>query len=192
MTKKDQPKLSNKEIQERKNRNWTIIVTISTLISTILITYLSDILLANTPLLLSFLILIFIIAFGVVSDVVGVAVTAVSPKPFNSMAAQKVFGAKMAVKLIKSAPRFSNICNDVIGDICGIVSGALGVSISAQFLQYFPTVNAVLLSLIMSGCIASLTVGGKALGKNFALNNSTEIIKFVAVLFEHVNNIFHR
>ncbi len=178
--KKKEVKKSKKEIAEQKNKRWILIVTIATFFSTILITYISDTLLAHTPLLISFIILFVIIIFGVLSDIVGVAITAVSPKPFNSMASQKVFGAKTAVKLIKSAPRFSNICNDVVGDICGIVSGATGVAITTQFLAYFPFVNAVALTLIMSGCIAALTVGGKAIGKDYAIKNSVKIITFVS------------
>ena len=141
------------------------------------ITYISDTLLANAGLLISFLILFMIIAFGIIADVIGVAVTAVNLDPFNAMAAKKIKGARTAVSLVKNAPRVSNVCNDVIGDICGIVSGAASVTIAAQLLALYPIINATVLSLVMSACVACLTVGGKALGKDIAMKNSTKIIQ---------------
>lgn len=182
--------LTKKQIQEKQHKQWVIIVTIATFFSTMLITYISDTLLSHTTLFVSFLILIFIIVFGVLSDVVGVAITAVSPQPFNAMAAKKVAGAKTAVALIRNAPRFSNICNDVLGDICGIVSGATGVSIVAQLSSYYPMWNTVILSLVMSGCIAAFTVGGKAIGKEVAMKKSVSIIFFVSRILSSFKRIF--
>lgn len=46
------------------------------------------------------------------------------PKPFHSMAAHREKGAKEALMLLRSASRVSSVCNDVVGDICGIVSGS--------------------------------------------------------------------
>lgn len=184
-------KALKKKLEEKRKKKWLYIVTISTFFSTIFITYISDVLLSYTPLLLSFVILVVIIVFGVGSDIVGVAITAASIKPFNSMAAQKVFGAKTAVKIVQNAPKYSNICSDVIGDICGIVSGATGVAITTQFLLYFPTINAVVLSLCMSGFIAAFTVGGKALGKEYAVKNSIKIITLVSKVIATFNKIFH-
>lgn len=187
-TKKD--KINKKEQAEKQQKKWVALVTFGTFLSTIFITYISDVLLSNSPLLISFLILIAIIIFGVLSDMVGVAITAVSPEPFNAMAARKVYGAKTAVGLIRNAARFSNICNDVVGDICGIVSGATGVAITAQLTEYYSTFNTVVLSLIMSGFIAAFTVGGKAIGKEFALKNSVDIIFFVAKIISSFKRIF--
>lgn len=172
-TKKNTTK---KALKERKHRRWVVGVTVATFFSTMVVTYISDTLLANTGLLVSFIILFMIIAFGIMSDIVGVAVTAVNIEPFNAMAAKKIKGAKTAVMMVKNAPRVSNVCNDVIGDVCGIVSGATGVSIAAQLLNFYPLLNTVILSLVMSGCIACLTVGGKALGKDLAMKNGTTII----------------
>lgn len=177
---KEKGRLTKKEQNERKHRRWVVLVSISTFFSTMIVTYISDSLLAHTGLLLSFLILAVIIVFGIGADVVGVAVTAVNIEPFNAMAARKIKGAKTSVSLVKNAPRVSNVCNDVIGDICGIVSGATSVSITAQLLSIYPLINAALLSLIMSGCVACLTVGGKALGKEFAMKNATQIISVMA------------
>ncbi|MGI6109133.1 MAG: hypothetical protein ACOYB8_04730 [Eubacteriaceae bacterium] len=182
--------LTKKEKEEKKHKHWVAIVTVSTFFSTMLITYISDTLLASTTLLVSFIILIVIIAFGVLSDVVGVALTAANPQPFNAMAAKKIPGARTAVKMIRNAPRLSNVCNDVIGDICGIVSGATGVAIAAQLFTFFPAVKAGLISLIMSGCIAAITVGGKAIGKDLAMKNYVQIVTAFARSTAAVKGIF--
>ena len=63
------------------------------------------------------------IGLGIVFDIVGVAVTAADPRPFHSMAAHREKGAKEALFLLRNASRVSSVCNDVVGDICGIVSG---------------------------------------------------------------------
>ncbi len=189
--KKDKNKnLTKKEINERNHRRWVIGVTIGTFCSTLLVTWISDALLANTTLLLSFLILAGIILFGIVADVIGVAVTAVNIDPFNAMAAKKIKGAKTAVRFVKNAAKVSNLCNDVIGDICGIVSGATSVSIAAQLLDAYPFIDAAILSLIMSACVACLTVGGKALGKNFAMNNGTKIVHAFSVAAATIKGLF--
>ena len=39
-------------------------------------------------------------------------------------------GAKTAVKLIRNSSIVANICADVIGDICGVLSGAKSIIIA--------------------------------------------------------------
>ncbi|MEG0310851.1 MAG: hypothetical protein RR604_08125, partial [Eubacterium sp.] len=154
--------LSKKQINDRKHRKWVAGVTVGTFFSTMLITYISDTLLGNTGLIVSFIILFAIIGFGVMADIVGVAVTAVNIEPFNAMAAKKIKGAKTSVVFVKNAPRVSNLCNDVIGDICGIVSGATSVSIVMQLVEHYPVLQTAVMTLVLSACVACLTVGGKA------------------------------
>lgn len=45
-------------------------------------------------------------------------------KPFHSLAARKVKGARESISVIRHAPQLANLCCDVIGDIAGIISGA--------------------------------------------------------------------
>ncbi len=189
--KKDKGKgMSKKELEEKKHRRWVVLVTIATFFSTIIITYLSDTALANANLFWSLVILVFIIFFGITSDIIGVAITAVSPQPFNAMAAKKIPGARTAVNMIRNAPRMSNVLNDVIGDVCGIVSGATGVSISAQLIALMPTVNAVIISLVLSGCVAAITVGGKAIGKDLAMKHSVKIVFMFARVSQSFKALF--
>jgi len=76
--------------------------------------------------LLPLSIIFIIILIGVIFDIVGIAVASTPETPFLSMSSKKIKGAKQALNLIKNADIVSNFCNDVVGDICGIVSGAAG------------------------------------------------------------------
>ena len=133
------------------------------------------------------LILLLFIALGILFDIIGVAVTAANPKPFNSMAAHRVKGAKEALYLIRNAEKVASFCNDVVGDICGIVSGATGAVIVAR-LQKGLNLESVLISVGVTALISGATIGGKALGKPFAMNQSKRVVH-LAGRFLH---LFHR
>lgn len=115
---------------------------------------------------------------NILFDVIGVAVTSADETPFHSMAARKVPGAQDAIRLLRNAERVSSICNDVVGDICGVVSGSASATISVQLLTHFEFSWPTVVSLLMSALVAGLTVGGKAIGKTFAVNSSTAIVHF--------------
>ena len=110
-------------------------------------------------LLLALLILALFIGLGILFDIIGVAVTAADPRPFHSMAAHKEKGAKEALKLLRNADRVSSVCNDVVGDICGIVSGATGAVIVAR-LQKGLDLESVLSSVGVTALISGATIGG--------------------------------
>ena len=118
---------------------------------------------------------------------VGMAVTAADPKPFHAMASHKEKGAKEALMLLRNASRVSSVCNDVVGDICGIVSGATGAVIVTQ-LQKVLSLRSVLFSVGVTALISGLTIGGKALGKTVAIKKSTKVV-YWAGRFLH---LFHR
>ena len=127
------------------------------------------------------------IGLGIVFDIIGVAVTAADPRPFHSMAAHREKGAKEALFLLRNASRVSSVCNDVVGDICGIVSGATG-AVLVTLLQRAAGTGSIILSVGVTALISGLTIGGKALGKSFAMNNCTDVV-FAAGRFLAV---FHR
>ena len=103
------------------------------------------------------------------------AVATADEKPFHSMAARKVTGASDAIKLLRNAERVSSICNDVVGDICGIVSGATGAVIVTQ-IQNGLNVQSVLISVGVTAIVSGMTIGGKAMGKPFAIRKSTRVV----------------
>lgn len=148
---------------------WTIMISGT-------VSFFSDLLLRNVNILVAFVILIFIIFIGIAFDIIGVAVTAGQEMPFHAMASKKIKGAKIAINMIRNADKVSSFCNDVIGDVCGIVSGSVGAIICAKIVFQGPRIKNVLSTAIIGALIASLTVAGKAVGKNYAINNSNEII----------------
>ena len=104
-----------------------------------------------------------------------IAITVADIQTFNSMAAKQVKGAKLAIKLIKNSEKASSFCNDVIGDICGIISGSAGVALASIIASRF-NFNLLVVSLLITATIAALTIGGKATGKATAINKSTFIL----------------
>lgn len=138
--------------------------------------------LSGSGLAVSFVVLLAIVFLGVIFDIIGVAVTAADEKPFHSMAAKKMPEAVVAIRMLRRAERVSSFCNDVVGDICGVVSGSASAVIAARAVVGMQPLWARLLQLLMSAFVAGLTVGGKAFGKSVAMNNSTAIIHTAAKL----------
>lgn len=168
--------------ERRKNIKWVITIFLVTIVVSGLISLISDEVMAGSGMAVAFVILFAIILIGILFDVVGVAVTSADESPFHSMAARKVPGAQEAIRLLRKAERVSSICNDVIGDICGVVSGAAAATITGQLIRNFDFTWPKIISLVMSAMVAGFTVGGKAIGKGFAVNSSTEIVYYVGKL----------
>ena len=165
---------------DKIRRRWVIFITIFAFLLSVFMSTFSDILLRKSNNAVAFIVLIAIIFIGILFDIIGVAVTVTDEKPFHSMAASKVKGAKSSLMLIRNASRVSNVCNDVIGDICGIISGSSAAFIVTQVdFSDVGFMSAAVFSVILSGIVASLTIGGKAFGKEIAINNSKEIISMI-------------
>ena len=125
------------------------------------------------------------ILFGILFDIIGIAVTAASETPFHSMAAHREKGAAESLRLIKNADKVSSICNDVVGDIVGIISGATGALIAERLMNGL-NAESLLFPLLITAAVTGLTVGGKAAGKAFAFNNSTGIVLRVGKLIHFI------
>lgn len=179
MSKSD-PDASRKE--RNKTIRWVVTIFLITILVSGVITLISDEIMAHSSMVVAFMILLVIVLIGIIFDVVGVAVTSADEKPFHSMAARKVPGSIEAIRLLRNAERVSSICNDVVGDICGVVSGSASATIAVQVLSSFAFEWPQMVSLLMSAFVAGLTVGGKAIGKTFAINSCTQIISLVGRL----------
>lgn len=192
MSKSD-PAASKKE--RNKTIRWVVTIFLVTILISGTISFVSDWIMEISTTVVAFLILLAIVLIGIIFDVIGVAVTSADEKPFHSMAARKVPGGLEAIRLLRNAERVSSICNDVVGDICGVVSGSASATIAAQILQNFEFTWPQLISLLMSALVAGLTVGGKAVGKTFAINSCTQIISFVGkciYLLRHIPGLFKK
>lgn len=142
--------------------------------------FLSNEILSGSSMGVSFVVLLAIVFLGIIFDIVGVSVTAADEKPFHSMASKRVPEAATALRLLRRAERVSSFCNDVVGDICGVISGSASAVIAARAVVNMEPGVAQLVQLLMSAVVAALTVGGKAFGKSIAMNNSTMIIHAAA------------
>ena len=169
------------------NTAWVGLITVISFALSVVMSYISNEALASAGTILSFAVLLLFIALGIVFDMIGVASTSATEKEFHSMAAHRVRGAREAVWMVRNAEKVSSICNDVVGDICGIVSGATGAVIVSQLQRAFNT-RTVLISVGVTALISGLTIGGKALSKTFAMKQSTRVV-YWAGRFLHV---FHR
>ena len=175
--------------ERNKTIRWVVTIFFVTILVSGTISFTSDSIIANSTMLVAFIILFAIILIGIIFDVIGVAVTSADEKPFHSMAARKVPGAQESIRLLRNAERVSSICNDVVGDICGVVSGSASATIAAQILRNFEFNSESIISLVMSALVAGLTVGGKAIGKTFAMNSCTKIVHGVGKIvwvFHHL------
>ena len=161
---------------------WIITIFVITVCISAVMSLISTNLLANATLGVSFVILISIIA-------IGVAVTAADEKPFHSMASRKVPEAGEALKLIRNAGRVSSFCNDVIGDICGVISGSASATIAVRVWSMHPGMQELAITLSMSALAAGLTVGGKACGKSFAIGSSTTVVRTAATILHFFHTI---
>ena len=166
-------------MKNKTDFKWVLIVTILAFIISIIMTLFSTIMLENVSLLVAILITFLFILLGIVFDIVGVAVTSGDAVAFHSMSSRKVKGGKIGVKLMKNTSKVSSVCCDVIGDVCGIISGTSGVVIVSLIIK-LTDVNELIISLLVTGLISALTIGGKALGKGFAVNKSKVIVTGVS------------
>jgi len=157
------------------NTIWILEITLIAFVVSLVLSLFSDIVISNTTAIVSLVVLVVFILLGIIFDMIGVAVTVADEKVFNSMAAKKIRGAKTALKFIKNKSKMSSFCNDVIGDICGILSGSAGVTIAIALSNKL-SISQVITNLIITSLIAALTIGGKALGKSFAINKSNRIL----------------
>ncbi len=175
---------------KKSNTSWVVGVFLVTILVSGTITFSSNFLMEASGIVVACLVLLFIVLLGIIFDVVGVAVASAEERPFHSMAAKKVPGGVEAIRLLRNADRVSSICNDVIGDICGVVSGAAAATITARILVNFQGLPEQFISLLLSALVAGLTVGGKAIGKSVAIHSCTSIVFTTAKIIHWFSSIF--
>jgi len=166
---------------EKSSGKWAVQVFFIAVVLSAVLSFASDQALDGAGVAVAFAVLLLFILLGICFDIIGVAVTAADVKPFHSMAAHKTPGAKEALGLIRKADKVSSFCNDVVGDICGIISGSTAAVIVTQVQGAFglPAMATMMVSLLVTALTSGLTIGGKALGKSFAIAKSTAVLQLV-------------
>ena len=177
--KTDLKTIANKANKKKQQKWWVwpVKILVITLFLSLSFSVLSDLLMSNVGIAVSLIVVLFLLVVGIVSDMIGVATTACQIEPFAAMRSRKVRGAKIAMSLVKNAEKVSSICNDVIGDICGILSGAAGAAITVKFISDGMGQSIqILIAGAVSAVIAGLTIFGKAMFKKYAIDNCTKIV----------------
>ncbi len=178
----DNPRSEKKnKSKSARSGSWVVRVFLLSVSISALLSFLSEIVLEQTGFIIAVVVMMCFVGLGIVFDIIGVAVTAADTKPFFSMASHRTKGAKEAIWLINNANKVSSICNDVVGDICGIVSGTTGAVIVLEIQQKFG-LRALFVSIVVTALISGLTIGGKAIGKEIAMKKSKQVVYFVAKL----------
>ena len=168
--------------QPKKKRNlWSVKITVVSFFVSAFISFLSELTTDVEHIIVTILLLFFLILCSILFDGIGVASTSCDMTPFVSMASRKVYGAKTALWLVKNNEKVSNVCNDVIGDIFGIVSGACSAAITLKIIDSIAVDwQEKLITVAIAGVVSAVTIGGKAILKNIAIKNSKEFIMFIA------------
>jgi hypothetical protein len=182
---KTKVKFKNNYSNKKINIMWIVTITIVTLIMAVILGYISLIFMDKVSLPGAIIIVLLIVLLGIFFDLLGIAVTAAEEKPFHSMAASKVKGSKESIIIIRNASIVANFFNDVIGDISGIISGSAVAAILVKINTNI-SVESTMISIIITGVLAAITVGGKAIGKEIALRHSNLIVYRLGVIYSLV------
>ena len=179
---KEEKKKSNKEGHSKYK--WYITAFALTFFLSLLFSFISTTAITNLSLIPAIFVLIVVIFIGILFDIIGVAVTVADEESFHAKATKKIPGSKTAIKLIRNSSRVANICADIIGDICGVLSGAISAIITLKISENIGLeINT---QFLLSAISASLTVGGKAIGKEIAKQNTEKIVWTVSKLLKGI------
>ena len=169
---------------EKRHVLWGLFITFVSFVLSTIILFTSTGIFKKAQPVVSFIVVFIIILIGIIFDVVGIAVATADEVPFHSMASKKMRGAKESLMLVRNASRVSSFCNDVIGDICGVVSGVAGTSI--VYRMFTSNGNISVIEMIAGALIAAFTVGGKAFTKNIGIGSSNYIVYRVGRILSYV------
>ena len=171
--------MTEKENKKKEKKDyWFIKVSIITFILSLCFSYLSTTAISKLQIIPAIIILLLLILMGIIFDIIGVAVTVADEQSFHAKASKKMKGSKTAIKLIRNSPKVANFCADVIGDISGVLSGAVSAIIAQKIIEMYNFSDSI--QFIVSALVASMTVGGKAIGKNIAQENCEKIVDLVS------------
>lgn len=188
VAKDDNPRSKSKKNKKDSNIRWIVTIFFVAMIISSAISFSSSLVLEDAGIVGAFIVLLLIVLLGILFDIIGVAVMSAEEKPFHSMAAKKVPGAAEALKLLRNADKVSSFCNDVVGDICGVVSGSASAVIAVKALSSLTSETVG--QLIMSALVAGLTIGGKACGKGIAMKQATLVVSMVSKPIYYIKSLF--
>ncbi len=173
--------MKNKKVKttalEVKRYKWAFKMFIISLCLSSLFSLFSQTVLSQLGAVIACFTIALFIFISVVFDMIGIAVTSADEDFFKTQLAQNVPGSEVALRLKKNSEKVCSFCADVVGDICGILSGAAGACIILSLARNISHPSIVMLiSTLVSSLIAGLTILFKALMKGHAIKNANKII----------------
>ncbi|MBT9172771.1 MAG: hypothetical protein DDT21_01157 [Syntrophomonadaceae bacterium] len=179
--------------QNRKNGQhlrWVATTTLLTFVLAVLLSVTTQLLFGIVEsFIAALLVLLAVVFIGILFDMIGIAATAADEVPLLAKAAKKVSGAREALYLVRNAGRVANFCNDVVGDIANIVSGVLAAFLVLRLAVTGVVNESPAVSIVITGLISALTVGGKAFGKAVAIERSTDILLWTAAVLVKIEAV---
>lgn len=154
---------------------WTVTVLVLSFVLSVIFGIVTSVMMEKLELVWAFLILFIIVAVNILFDLIGTAVMNAEESPFHSLSSRRVSGASESIGIIRRAPQITSLCCDIIGDIAGIISGSATAVIAAELVVTFHW-NGILPSLMLTGVVSSMTIGGKAFFKGIAMKNANSIV----------------
>ena len=169
--------MSKKEKSKQSQQRWVLTIVCLSFVLSVVMSLLTSLFVESAGLFVALITLIVLVSLGIITDVIGTAVTSAVEQPFIAMASKRILGAKQALRLVRQAERVSSLLNDVVGDIVGIISGSAG-SVIAVYLVSLGLKSAIA-SMLITAFTSAFMIGGKAYGKGIAISNSEKIVLFV-------------
>lgn len=154
--------------------SWGLTILVLSFFLSVLFSFLTEIAVNDSPVYVCVIVLVVLLILNVGCDIIANAVLSCDVDGFNAMASRKIRGARRAVTFCKHAEKIASIFSDVIGDICGIISGSAGAVLAGYFV-FNDSVEGMVISILISAVIGALTVGGKAFGKPISLKYNSKI-----------------
>src|SRR5690625_4683726 len=155
------------KMKTKMNRSikFSLTIAVITFVLAAIFSIISTSALSNVTWISGLVIVLLIVLIGIVFDMLGTASTAAKKAPINAMAAEKVMSAREAFVIVKNADKFASFCNDVVGDISGIVSGTATVVVVLHVLTLLGhkevTQTQITLSVLLTSFFATFKYGGK-------------------------------
>ena len=165
----------------KNSTKWAFKVFILSISLSIIFSLVSQSLLPSLSPFFSIFVIVFFVFVSVIFDMVAVAFTSINKEQLDKFKNEN--GYVMAVKLCERADKVASFGGDVVGDICGILSGAGGVSLVVNINIQNTNLNLVVTCLV-SSLIAGITIFCKAIMKTYALQNCEQIAIMTGVYLE--------
>lgn len=179
----DKPEKKEREKKNVKKKRppawltWGLFVLFLSFALTVLFSFLTEIAITeNSPAFVCVIVLLVLLILNISCDILANAIISCKADAFHAMASNKIRGSKRAVTFCRNASKLGSIFADVIGDICGIVSGAAGAALAIIIAAGGGSTIELISAIGVSAVIGALTVGGKAMFKPFAIKYSKGIV----------------